>query len=489
MVNWKILIIVLLAAAFRLLWLDLVPAGLDWDEAAIGWNAKTIWQLRVDEFGTRLPLSFKSFGDYKPPLYIYLTAPLVGLLGANEISVRLLSALSGVASVYFLYLIGWQLINARVGLMASLLLAVSPWHVLVSRPAFEPSLALALILAGIWMYLKALSRPWLVIIAAIFFTLSLYSYQSPKVFVPIFILGIVLIYRRVWMSKKHWLHLAVSGLLAVILLMPLVKDWQAGGGNRFQATTIFFQKDVAIFPALIKNYLANFEFNYLFLGGEIVPRMQMKQVGMLLLVELPLLVLGVIKLWNNRSLSWAKFLLWWLVIGPLPAMIGFEVPHPIRSLQWLPVLILVAALGMEKVIISKRYGWLIATALAINSIFFAYHYFVSYRVASAPDWQYGYKEAAQIAKDYQSNVDKIIVSSYYGQPYVFIYWYQDWRPQSIFWGGAIKYLFREIKLEQDLGTPNILFIGAPEEIPPETKGIIKEIYFPDGQVAFRVVKT
>jgi len=52
----------------------------------------------------------------------------------------------------------------------------------------------------------------------------------------------------------------------------------------------------------------------------------------------------------------------------------------------------------------------------------------------------------------------------------------------------IKYLFRAIKWEEDQYMNNVLIIGTGEEIPAGVEGIIKEIKFPDGKVAFRVVK-
>src|SRR5665648_328959 len=96
---WLILIIIL-GACLRLYNLSVNPPSLDWDEAATGWNAKTIWQTRRDEYGQLLPLSFKSFGDFKAPVYIYLTAPIVGILGINPISVRFISVLAGIISIY-----------------------------------------------------------------------------------------------------------------------------------------------------------------------------------------------------------------------------------------------------------------------------------------------------------------------------------------------------------------------------------------------------
>src|SRR3989338_194384 len=159
--SWQLIAIIFLAAVLNLFWLNRVPPGLNWDEAAIGWNAKTIWHLRLDEFGTRLPISFKSFGDFKAPLYIYLTAPVVGLFGASELTVRLVSIVAGIASVAIMYFLS--------GPTAALLLAISPWHILLSRPALEANLALMLVLAGIWFFKEATKRPILLLASVLSF--------------------------------------------------------------------------------------------------------------------------------------------------------------------------------------------------------------------------------------------------------------------------------------------------------------------------------
>lgn len=66
-----------------------------WDEASIGYNAYSILTTARDEHGQFLPLIFKSFGDYKPGLYIYLTLPFVALFGLSPLAVRLPSILLG----------------------------------------------------------------------------------------------------------------------------------------------------------------------------------------------------------------------------------------------------------------------------------------------------------------------------------------------------------------------------------------------------------
>src|SRR3990172_8619262 len=91
------IIIVLVVAAFLRLWkLGKIPPHLTSDEAALGYNAYSILKTGKDFWGESLPIVFKSFGDYTPGLYVYLAAPFIGVMGLNELSVRLPNAIFGV---------------------------------------------------------------------------------------------------------------------------------------------------------------------------------------------------------------------------------------------------------------------------------------------------------------------------------------------------------------------------------------------------------
>ncbi|PIV01434.1 glycosyl transferase, partial [Candidatus Shapirobacteria bacterium CG03_land_8_20_14_0_80_40_19] len=67
------LLIVGLAFFLRFIFLTKSPPGFYVDEAAVGYNAYSILKTGADEYGKKFPLFFRSFGDYKMPLNIYLT--------------------------------------------------------------------------------------------------------------------------------------------------------------------------------------------------------------------------------------------------------------------------------------------------------------------------------------------------------------------------------------------------------------------------------
>ena len=134
--------ITLTAAILRLFHLDTVPPGVNRDEASIGITASSLFTTGKDEYGRTLPLSFESFGDWKLPLYIYTTIPFVKALGLTELAVRLPSALFGIASVVAIFFLANLLFASEViALMAALSLALSPWHIHISRVESEAIVA------------------------------------------------------------------------------------------------------------------------------------------------------------------------------------------------------------------------------------------------------------------------------------------------------------------------------------------------------------
>src|SRR5438477_12751586 len=92
-------LIVLFAFVLRIVNLANVPSSLNWDEVSHGYNAYSILKTGKDEWGFALPTIFRAYGDYKLPVYIYVTAVSEFFFGLNEIAVRLPSVIAGTLSV------------------------------------------------------------------------------------------------------------------------------------------------------------------------------------------------------------------------------------------------------------------------------------------------------------------------------------------------------------------------------------------------------
>ena len=105
MKNLLFAVIIVVAASFlRFFSISSNPPSLTWDEASWGYNAYSIGIDGRDEFGKLLPLTYlESFGDFKPPVYAYLSVLPVKAFGLNEFSTRFSSAFFGVLTIILTY--------------------------------------------------------------------------------------------------------------------------------------------------------------------------------------------------------------------------------------------------------------------------------------------------------------------------------------------------------------------------------------------------
>ena len=174
-----VLIIFFLAVFLRFYKLGEIPNGLYQDETAIGYNAYSILQTGKDEHGVSWPLYFKSFGDYKLPVYIYLTAISVKLFGLNEWAVRFPSALFGTLTVVVMYFFVNKLFKTNIAIFSALLLAINPWHLHYSRATFEVTIALFFLMLGAYL----LPRKFLV--GTLCFIIAFYSYNLTRLLAPL----------------------------------------------------------------------------------------------------------------------------------------------------------------------------------------------------------------------------------------------------------------------------------------------------------------
>src|SRR5215211_940052 len=188
--------ILVLAALLRLPWLGELPAGLSHDETVKGYDAWSVLHTGRDQYGAWFPLVFRAIGDQREAVLPYLILLSEALLGPTDLAVRLPTALAGIGFVAVLFLLGREMFSTRIGLVAAALLAISPWHVQVSRLAFRAGLLPLTTAAGLWLFLIALRRPRLMLLAGLVLGLGLHTYLAARLFVPLMLLGLLVIYRR-----------------------------------------------------------------------------------------------------------------------------------------------------------------------------------------------------------------------------------------------------------------------------------------------------
>ena len=215
--------IIWLALVLRLQYTSDFPPSLNWDEVSHGYNAYSILKTGKDEWGVSWPIIFKAYGDFKLPVYIYLTAISEFFLGLSAVAVRLPSIIAGVITVIFTYLLTRRLFNQKIALLATLLVAIEPWSLFLSRGAFEANVALALIVSGVFFFLSGLKRPKYLLVSVALLGLSVWTYNSARIFVPLLLAALGFIYKRelINLRRKNRRSFTYSILLLAVFLIPM----------------------------------------------------------------------------------------------------------------------------------------------------------------------------------------------------------------------------------------------------------------------------
>ncbi len=527
----KILALVLIVGAaffLRVHEFTTVPASLDWDEAAVGYNAYSILKTGKDEFGTVYPMAFRSFGDWKSPLYIYLTVPSIAAFGLNEMAVRLPSAIIGTLTVLGTYFLTRKLLGKeKIAVFASAMLAISPWHLQFSRVAFEPILVPFCVIWGFYFFLKSLGSPKWIYVSSTFFALSFYAYVGARFFVPLFAILIFFFFRRQVMAMKK--HVIGAAILFLIVLVPLLPSITSTGGrvggtsifnsaeptrmvneyrhqdflsnNRF--SVIFHNKPLLWVEGFFLGYMRHLSPTYLFAGDNQLNWRVGSSLGILYLFEFPLILLIILKIIRTRSRV-GLFLLGWALIAPIPAAFTTETPHPLRSIGAIPALSILSAWGLSELLQVFRRRSVLVYALGLlailniaNYFHFYYNHFPYY---SSFDWQYGHKEVAQIVKDNYDKYDRIVMTPKFGQPYIFMLFYLQYDPAKYQAEVAVKgdkaqkgfdkFEFRNVNILEEEKTRNSLLIASEEQLNKSDPRVKKVIYFKmPNEIAFIIADT
>ncbi len=535
-------LITILATFLRLFNLGKIPPALYTDEANQGYNAYSIMMTARDEHGILLPVSLRSFGDWKPPLPTYLMIPFIYILGLTESSVRLPSAIFGIGSVilaFFLIrrLLDEQKYKTKIGLIASLYLAISPWHILQSRSAMLVVIGLFFLLLGIFSFLSINKNKLFIFLSTISFTLSIYSYYGLRVVTPLILLFLLFHYRRELALYRRQLILAV--ILGFILVMPLLdafikqsdvilgrartvsvfydqginlKRWELtaqDGVNSNTLITRFFHNNYYLYGRdIIQRFLSHLDGRFLFLTGDTTPPFQIPRMGILYIADLFFILIGIIVLFKQKLRSrW--LIVFWIFVAILPAAFTFITPSSNRTFNSIVMYGLLAALGMSfinQIAAKKIYVVTIIIAIYIAGFgYFMHQYFIKLPLTHADWWNYGWKEVVNYVKDVEPKYNNIIVSDTFGMPYIYFLFYQKYPPDKYQkyairsyaadrYGfehveGFSKYIFQNdfdwsFTKKNNLQRSSLYVVPANQA--NEHTDYTKAIYYPNGKIAFKI---
>ena len=406
---WGMVAVLLVAAALRLVAFGQVPPGLYHDEAYHGLDALQILE-------GNLSLYFHA-NNGREPLFIYLIASTVGLLGKSPFALRLPSFFVGMLTIAATAAMGRALFSRRVGLLAAAVLAVTVWHVHLSRVGFRAVLLPLFIALTAWQVALGVKGDgetgrqgsrgkWHWIVAGVFYGLSFYTYTAAR-FTPvalavfgIYVLGVRSVTRNLQSpilrpcsgqasNPQLWRVIGMAGLAVLVVLVPLAiytagnlevvlgrpgqvsvfnptinggDPWGTLGAHTLRTLGMFFVQGDRI-------WRHNVPWRPIFdpvLGGTF-------------------LLGAVVALRSARRDAATGFVLIWTAVMSLPTLLAEDAPHFLRAVGVLPVVVLLPALGLDWLAVrigesaSRRSLLLIPYSLLLFSLVSTtYTYFYDY---------------------------------------------------------------------------------------------------------------
>ncbi len=544
MKNWPIIVILVIAFILRVIGLQSHPAGFTPDEASFGYDAYSILKTGKDQWGNFLPLTFKSFGDGKLPLYAYLTVPSILVFGLTEAAVRLPNAILGSLAILVVYHLVRQLFeDKRVAYLAAFLLAVSPWHVLLSRGAFEANLTTFLLPLGILLFYKGLKNQKYLYLSALVFGLNLFSYHSARLITPLVVGMLIFInLKNFKMFGKYVFAGIVFGVFCAFALINILSGgasraatagiFNAADGantiaqNRYDAilggvnpkvASLFGNKFAYFGDTFVKNYISYFSPQFLFSEGAregtygMVPG-----VGLLYVFEIVFLLGFVLLTGKDISKRTNWLLIFWIFVSAIPASMAKGPGHAANRVAiMMPAIQIASALGGVYLYDQLKTKYrpfalgVVGIIFLLSAVFFLEKYLIVQPMRQAKSMIYGTQQVVDFVSMHKTDYDNIFIDKKMSEPHIYFAFYEELDPQIIQndsknWNFADQgfawvdqmgrytlgdYTFKSIDWKNEKNTPGFnLFVGPREDFTDDVQPL-KIITYPNGEEAYLIVES
>ncbi len=342
-----------LAIFLRTYRIDSIPPGIYVDETNGGLDAVHIIEGRLESpFGT-------GWND-TPTGYFYYMAAIFKLLGATWAGLKIASLIPAILTVPAVYLLGRLLFGPSAGLAAMLLMAVSRWHLSMSRWGWnETAPPLFQVLATFFLIRGLRDRRALdYALSGLLIGLSMYTYLSSRLAAATLVLYILY---WLWSDpagwraalRRSWLGLAILLMAALVAVAPIGVTYlknRTSFNNRAWELSVFRdireQNSVKPLSDNVGDVLKFFHQTGDHQGQHNLPGEPMTDpiTGLLFVLGLAYAILA----WRDQRRG---LLLLWLVLGMAGSFLGSrqESPEAYRSIIALPAVVLMAADALDRI--------------------------------------------------------------------------------------------------------------------------------------------
>ncbi len=412
-----------------------IPSSVYDDEATIGYNAYSVLTTFKDEYGKFLPIAFRFFGAYTPPLYVYLTIPLIKLFGVTAFSVRFLSAIStifGIIIVYFFIKNLKIFKNPTTKIIGSLLFTILPWTVFNARLGYEVTLGYITFAAASLFLWQGIKNQKISLIAIFLFSISTYIAHTERYLVPIFLFLFLIIFRKSIFTKKNKNHLWLSLLIIIITQIP---NFFLLTTNSFWVKNTNINQNINVFLSdFVGQILTYFSPQTFF---SLAPDINLQHTIPYQPLFYSWLIfpffIGLYLIFKHIKNSDSKYLLLMFLTAPIPGTMSGHFISVQRVLTFIIPMILIISLGID--FISQKikpilFIPILGVLIALSLVLLWRGYFIFLPKQRASWWSYGYQQLSQIITQ-QPNKKFIVDNSRIPSLYMLILYYTKYPPQEL----------------------------------------------------------
>ncbi len=418
------------------------------DEASIGYNAYTLTSFQTDEWGSTWPLHFQAFGEWKLPVYIYLTAITSKIIGFNTLSIRLPSVLAGLGISFLIFLTLKKLTRSlNLSLLGTNIYLFNFWSFMLSRGGFEANLALFFTLLALFIYFLTSIKPNLkILLTSILLILGFFTYNSARLLNPIFFIIITIHFLVTHKPNPKGLFKTLfipsfSWLITAFLTWRFYQNPTAL--TRFnQVSTLPSSLDIFL------NYLQSFSYAFWVGQGDNIPRHTQPGFGNTDLVSYFLFIFGFIFLIFKKQFKTLFIFLGLRFIALIPGLITTHPLHNLRNIFILPLFLSLTLYPLTFLFRLRTPGvrqksnpggsegaqfltlCLINTLLLTFTLPFFINYFTQYIKDPTLSWGTGYKQLIQQLTIKHPN-QHIYIDTKRVQPYIYWAWYLKTPPSHL----------------------------------------------------------
>ncbi|MDR0516067.1 MAG: glycosyltransferase family 39 protein [Fibromonadaceae bacterium] len=428
--HYIIFALILLSACFLRLWdFGATPAGLNQDELSMAYDSYADLVYGIDRNGDHNAVYAVAFGCGEFMGYNYVLRPFVKIFGFNAITIRLPMLIFSIISLIIFYLLLKHYFDKITALLGFFLLALNPWHIMLSRWAFGGNLAPLVFLIGIYFTALSYKKPIFFIPGMFMFAYSCYAYMNAFILCAVFIPLLIL---YVFIRKAIPLKYTISGILTFALAWTPLVIWMVINAYDFPAIK-FMGLSIPRMTVMRSSSVVSFSLDnftrlgeILFTGQDGLIHNALPKYGTLYPFMLPFLLLGAYVLFfKYKKAVEMKF---WLISSIFLALI-ISVNINRANLLFFP-LIFLATLGIAEIHRQvKLIVPIMACLIIITTINFANTYFNKFNEDNQHSYFNKYDDAIAYAVQ-NSPPNATIYLSGVNSPYLFALYATKMPPQN-----------------------------------------------------------